>query len=497
MARFLAHTLVSAAVALAVSCGGSGGAPDAGPPDAGADAAVDGGASSCMPDESISAVPDRVTSTLDGAASMIDVGAQSCAVVDAPFGVEADGPERVVTVAGLTPGTDYAARLLSADDLAFYVGTGCAAAGDTVTECLLFVDASTRSREVGRFTAPASGEAVVVVDHYRVEAPTDGSFALEVYPVQCDDVDDSACTGTTPECVDFRCTECADSFDCTGPGAPVCDEVTNACTAGTDLCTGDDPAESGDDGPAGATDITPPDAQPLVTSASICNAPLGELDYYRFTVSQPGEAYTVELDWQNAAIDLDIEIRDAAGVPYGLSLYERPETIALTYLPAGTYYVVVNYFGQAGIAAAEPYTITATRVTGQSCASIADCAAEHRNQLFRSVCNAGACEYRLGTGALASGVVCDSDPDCTSGTCASFAFTADADARSVCTQGCASDPDCASLGTDYVCTDYLAANECVQKCTIDDQCPVVTSAEPTTGPWFRLRCIPATGKCTF
>jgi hypothetical protein len=144
-----------------------------------------------------------------------------------------------------------------------------------------------------------------------------------------------------------------------------------------------------------------------------------------------------------------------------------------------------------------PYTISATRVTGQACSATVDCAAEYRNQLFRSVCNAGACEYRIGTGALAVGEVCDSDADCTNQTCAAYPFVAEAATRSVCTTACATDVDCAALGTDYVCTDYLTNDECVQKCTADDHCPAVVGAQPSTGPWFRLQCTLATGKCRF
>jgi hypothetical protein len=159
--------------------------------------------------------------------------------------------------------------------------------------------------------------------------------------------------------------------------------------------------------------------------------------------------------------------------------------------------VRLNYFAQGVTTAVVPYTITATRTTGQACASATDCAAEYRNQLFRSVCSDGACAYRIGTGDQASGAVCDSDPDCTSQTCAAYPFTAESDTRSVCTLGCDTDADCATLGASYVCTNYLTNDECVQKCTSDEQCPTVIGAQPSTGPWFRLGCALATGKCTF
>lgn len=497
-----AITALAVALAGAVAMGGCGGGAagdDAGPPvDAGADAAVDGGLLVCNP-VAVMSGPGRLDGTLNGATNDLSVGSDTCATVDAPFGVEAQGPDQVIAVHSLEPGVDYAVRLVSAADLAFYVADGCTATAlsEQVDECLLFVDASKGAVESGRFTAPASGDVVIVVDQYQAQSPADGSFQLEVYAATCST--DNDCPAQQPACVDNRCSGCGTSFDCPTADKPVCDQINNTCVTGYNQCVGDDPGESGDDGPAGARNVTPAGAQPTVTSGSICNAPLGELDYYRFDVATDGESYEIDLDWNLSSVDLDLEVYDATGKPYGLSLWERPEQVVLTYLPAGTYYAEVNYYGQTQVTTSVDYTITATRVTGSSCASTADCAAEYRNQFFRGECSGGACRNIDGAGALRVGQSCDESPDCASANCAAFPFTADADTRSLCTTSCVDDDDCTlKLGAGWLCTTYLTDNVCVKPCTTSQQCPVVLNAQPQSlGPWYRLHCVLSTGKCSF
>lgn len=481
-----------------VACGGGTDAGDAGPPDAVvADAGVDGGQFACDPSAIINRTPRQLDGTLDGADADFDVTAGSCMDTIAPFGEQALGPDQVIAVRGLSPESDYAVRLVSAEDLAFYIGTGCDGSADGLDQCLLYVDGSTGNIEVGRFTAPGNGEVVLVVDHWEAEAPTDGSFNVEVYPVQCDETDASSCAGTTPICVDYRCASCDDAYDCTSPSSPVCDPVDDRCVPGVNNCDDDDDGEDGDDGPAGARDITPAVGSSASLDGKICNEPTTEYDYYRFDVATNGESYLITLDWTAAGLDLDMEVSDAAGRGFGFSLFEQPETVQLTHLPAGTYYVRVNYSAQAGITAPVDYTITASRGPAVACTGVADCAAEYRNQGFRSICRDGACELRIGDGSLPQGQVCDSSPDCQSGACAAFPYTSEADTRSLCTLSCMTDAECAGLGTDWVCTTYLADNKCVQKCTTDEHCPISLSFLPTSGPWFRLTCTTATGKCSF
>jgi len=367
------------------------------------------------------------------------VSPSQCAEIDAPFGMASVGADAVIALEGLVGGAEYVVRLDGVDDLAFYVVTGCTSeSGPTADECLLFVDATVETAEVGRFTAPAGGAPVyVVVDYWAAGTPSAAEFTLEVYASQCES--QGACGDDTPICQDYRCVGCGSDFDCTDPALPLCDEPTYACVPGYTSCVGDDVGETGDDGPAGAQILAP---GALVQSA-ICNNPSAERDFYRFHVTQPGEHWTISLSW-TAALDLDLVVFDEDGQMVGMSFYEEPERVELTYLPAGDYYAMVDYFSSSQTSLSTPYGISATRITGDSCGSAADCAAEFRNQTFRGDCVGGACQVIDGQGTRAPGDRCDSDSDCVANAnCASFYFVSDADTRMVCGNSCGGDLDCA------------------------------------------------------
>jgi hypothetical protein len=265
------------------------------------------------------------------------------------------------------------------------------------------------------------------------------------------------------------------------------------CVPGSAACIGDDGAEPGDDGPAGAPTLTPNGSGVATRNGAICAQPEDERDYAHFVVASPGERWTIELDWGSGE-DLDVVAYDAAGVPLGISFYEQPETIALTHLAPGNYYVEIDNFDTAG--GAVPYTLRATRTMGAACSSPADCAAEYRNQIFRGACVAGACVAIDGDATVGEGGACDSRSDCTPGTdCPSFYFVSDADTRSTCGRACSSDGDCAPLGGDFVCTTYLPNDFCVRKCTEDDHCATLIGVVPAVPPWERMTCQVSTGRC--
>jgi hypothetical protein len=427
-------------------------------------------------------LPVHVSGTLAGA----DLEAPaSCATVDAPYGIESAGPDSVVRVDGLAPGTTYVVRLVSGADLAFYVVTGCSTAtGPSTDECQLFVDATAEHREVATFTATATIE-YVVIDYYQSHPPPDASWTLDVYAQGC--TADAQCSGATPVCDDGRCVECTTSFDCASADAPRCDPTTDSCTAGTDQCLTDDTGEPANDGPAGAPVIAPDGT----SNGMICSVPDSEADYVAFDVTSLGETWDLGLAWSGTR-DLDLEVFDATGTALGVSFWEQPEHVRLTYLPLGRYYARVTEFQ--GDATGVAYTLTAQRTAGTGCTSSADCAAEYRNQIFRGACQGGACVAIDGAGAVAKGGACDSLSDCaTDLSCSSFFFVANADTRDVCEPTCASDADC---DTGYVCTTYLSQNFCVQKCTTDAQCPTALDSQPASGqPWSRLSCDVATGRC--
>lgn len=474
---------------LAAACGDGGTAlPDAAPPDAAIDAPPVYPA--CREFGEVTAsVPAHIT----GALSASDLQSPSrCGEIDAPYGIESAGPDAVVRIDGLKPGTAYVVQLESAADLAFYVTTGCSTpSGPAQDECALFVDATPGDEEVGRFVATTTS-VYVVVDYYASHTPANQTFTLDVYAEAC--TASAQCSASAPVCNKGKCVECATSFDCKSAQLPRCDTQNETCVGGIDSCTSDDAIEPADDGPAGARAIAVDASGAATVTGEICSTPRGEADFYSFAVTSVGETWELSLAWPGAR-DLDLEIFDATGSSIALSYWESPERARVTYLPVGTYYVKVRDFSTQ-TATPVGYTLTVQRTLGAGCTSRADCASEFRNQLFRGDCVAGACVRIDGAGQVAEGGACDSVSDCGSGmSCSSFFFVANADTRDVCARTCSGDADCAPLGGNYVCTTYLITNFCVQKCTSDAQCPTSVETQPNSGPWYRLTCQLATGRC--
>lgn len=483
-----------AVILVATACGGG---DSSAPPDAPGE--LDGGPSdapmypACREFSGAAlGVPAHVTGTL-GAAEVMSPTA--CAVVDAPYGVESAGPDRVIPLRGLTVGMPYVVRVVSASDLAFYVVTGCSTpSGPAADQCLLFQDGSTGAREVGRFVAESS-TAYVVVDFFASSPPPSLEFTLDVYAEQCDGTGAAeACSAPTPACFEGRCVACVTSFDCVDPARPVCG-ADHMCRAGVDQCASDGEAEPGDDGPAGAPLLQLDELGHTTILGQICSKPRTEADFAAFEVTSLGETWDITLQWP-AGRDLDLRIHDATGTELGLSFWERPERVRLTQLPLGRYYIQVREFASTPDPSPVTYTLSVRRTPGAACTSAADCAVEYRNQIFRGHCDAGACVALDGDASVTEGGRCDSMSDCAPDlACPSFYFVADADTRQTCARGCGGDSDCAALGPDYVCTTYLPSNFCVAKCTEDDHCPTALSTQPASGPWVRLSCEPTTGRC--
>lgn len=488
-------SLLAGFVVAAVSCGKTnpaqldGGTDGPAPPDA-SDAPPAYPACEKL-DGSPQAVPLHAVGQLAGADLEAPPG---CAQVDAAFGVESAGPDSAIALGGLTPGQAYVVKLDAPADLGFYVITGCSTpTGADDAECLLFEDNTSGPVEVGAFTA-TSDHAWVVVDFYQSSPPPDGSFALDVYPRECSDDDTSACTGATPVCVDGRCAACSSSFDCADAAAPVCDEASHTCGAAAEACSSDDANDPANNGPAGASVISLDVNGQGSFGGKVCAAN-GDVDFLAFDVDDVGETWEFHLVWTGPK-DLDLAVFDATGNPVGLSFYEHPETVTVTFLPPGRYYLSVTEFANAPDDTAISYSVTAKRTTGAGCTSSADCAAEFRNQIYRGACVQGSCVAIDGDGSVPEGGACDRESDCEAGlSCPSFFFTEGADTRDVCARGCDDDSECAPLGGGFVCTTYLQDNFCVEKCTDDLECPTAPGAEPTTPPWFRLTCDVASGRC--
>jgi hypothetical protein len=415
-----------------------------------------------------------------------------CTTVDAPYGIESAGPDAVVRIDGLTPGTAYIVQLASAEDLAFYIASGCSTpSGPAQDECSLFVDASAGTQEVGRFVAK-SASTYIVIDYYASHTPANQTFTLDVYAEACST--SSQCTSALPVCSNGECVECVTSFDCESSLLPRCDTANTTCIAGFDACTTDDAVEPADDGPAGARALAVNGGGFGSVTGSICSSPRSEADFYSFQVGSLGETWDFSLVWAGAR-DLDLELFDASGSEMGMSYWEQPERARLTYLPVGTYYVKVTDFSPQTTTPIS-YLLTAQRTLGTGCTSRAQCATEYRNQVFRGECASGACVKLDGTGMVAEGGACDSVSDCGTGmSCPAFYFVSNADTRGVCARTCTGDADCAPLGGNYVCTSYFITNFCVQKCATNDQCPTSLDSQPVSGPWYRLNCQPTTGRC--
>ena len=213
-------------------------------------------------------IPAHVAGSLAAA----DVQSPSqCTAVDAPYGIESAGPDAVIRLDGLAPGTAYVVQLVSAADLAFYFTSGCSTpSGPAANECALFVDASAGSEEVGRFVASAT-TAYVVVDYYASHTPSNQAFELDVYAEAC--TTNSDCTAGLPVCSNGKCVECASSFDCKDSSLPRCDTGNATCVAGVDSCVTDDAAEPADDGPAGARALVPNGAGAASAVGQICSSP--------------------------------------------------------------------------------------------------------------------------------------------------------------------------------------------------------------------------------
>ena len=292
-----------------------------------------------------------------------------------------------------------------------------------------------------------------------------------------------------------RRAECATAFDCPLVTEPVCSS-SGACLPGPGACVDDDAADqgNGDDGPAVARDLTGAVDTPVALEGAVCNAPPTEHDFYAVTVL-PGEGLVVTLDWTGTE-NLDLAAFDAGGALHGLATRLHPETVTLTYLPAGTYYLRVSRSAPNAITAVIPYTITATRTAAQTCAGPADCAAVHATQVYRGACAAGVCDF-IPPGARTAGAACDSGDDCSSAVCSYVVFEADA-SESVCTDTCGSEADCAAIGDGLTCS-VGSLTMCTPSCTTDLDCGanLGSSGLDKAQPWDYYACNPDTGVCTY
>lgn len=451
---------------------------------------TDGANASCaMTAGEITAYPGDYSGNVIGGGRDQTVSEGGCAVETGGQWYEPKGEDVVVELSNLTPGAEYVVTLTTANDLSFYITSDCPPASGEVTGCLSFTD-ETFANELAMFTATAATH-YVVIDNSEETPPDTGTFVLDVKPAECtSETQATDCPAEKPICVASTCVECLGAFDCKTSGAPACN-TDNTCVPGPTECVGDDAADTGtsDDGPGGARTLT--SGVPL--TGAVCATPSSEADWYKIDVTA-GQGLVVDLAWTGGG-DLDPEVIDANGRTVGLSYWRNPEVVTLTYLPAGTYYVIIKRFEQPATTSVQPYTLTVTKTPAQTCTTSTQCAAEHATQLYRGACTGGTCQFITTLGG-ADGSACDSGDDCASGNCSYSLFEADAE-KSACTTACTTTSDCAALGADFRCTSFAANNLCLPSCADDVQCGANTgSSSLTVGqPWDYFTCTPATGVC--
>lgn len=394
MQRLFRNSAVPLVLLLAAACSSDDGAsPDAALPDA-----VEIGI--CTPATVLSAYPANFSGDVVGAGADIDVAEGVCDVEFSHFAQA--GEDEVVELANLTPGANYVVVMESAADLSFYVVSDCTGADPVAGECPVFTDAELAGTpEIAEFTAPDSGSAFVIVDHFAQEEPlTNGAYSLSVLEPEC--LEDVECSESpaTPYCLNFECVACETSFQCDTAEAPVCDATSNTCVAGSDSCTPDDGSETGDDGPAGARVLAAPVlATPTVVTANICSDPLTEIDYYSIALGE-GADVAFALNWTEIGgdPDLDLLLLDEDGSVIDSSFNGTPEVLVVENISAGTYFLSVSKFEPNGlpIAASVPYTLSASV---PECVTSFDCP------------TAGAPVCSPGRTCIANGNVCTGDID--------------------------------------------------------------------------------------
>jgi hypothetical protein len=284
------------------------------------------------PATSLGTYPAMYEGTVSGATAWLQVTEGSCTVEVDPYGVAAPGPEQVIELTNLITDATYAIRVDADYDSAFYVVTGCGGESTFLPgECLFYADGEISEDEVGQFVATGD-TAYVIVDYYSASSPTTGTYRLTV----------------------VENPQCTDDWGCTSDD-PVCDPTSLTCAAGFDQCVGDD-AQEPDDGPLGATAMALVPDSPTAVSGGICGAPAEEADWFRFTAAA-GDAVNVTLTWSDDN-ELDLYVYDSDGVQVSsLYGYTSPDTLQLSALAAGDYFMKLVRYGDTSTAVSN-YTLT-------------------------------------------------------------------------------------------------------------------------------------------
>lgn len=375
--RILTYLVPTLATAALVACGGDDDG-DANNPDASPDSPPAGVCG--VETGQISAYPAMFTGTVITGGNELDVTEGACADERGWYGPY--GPDQVIALTNLTPGTTYVLELTTNEDLGMYVTQTCTGGQPASGSCLLLVDETLRN-EQGEFVAPAGGAVFVVIDTADAVTLVDGNYTLNVRAAEC--TDNTQCSGATPICsAGFECVQCTSPFHCSASATPVCDGATNTCVAGNAQCTGDDGAEQ-DDGPAAARTATFPTANtPTTLTGSVCSLPAIEGDWYKVTATAAG-SLRVGVTWNDSAADLDVLVYNSMGtvVGQGIASGAGPEAALATIAAAGDYYIEIYQYEPADTAATTAYSLS---LSLPECQTSFDCTTS-----TDPICNIGDC----------------------------------------------------------------------------------------------------------
>ncbi len=275
-------------------------------------------------------------------------------------------------------------------------------------------------------------------------------------------------------------TGCTLDSDCTGGEyCPFAGATAGICQSGTPSGAGCGDAVSGDnDTSSRAETLT---SGVAITEDSCDGHPDGpvDIDWFSITVAT-GESVSLivnETTFNAALGDLDFTLLDSNGDYWvARATTSNPETLSATGLPAGTYYVVVEYYdNDSSVAGATTYNITFTATAGSGCTSRQDCAQFYQ----RGECQSGECVPFEGAAGQGPGDYCDDSADCDPSTTgstytSSLCFTGDSllAADNVCVIDCTQDSDCTPYGMHCLIVDdtNTPPGICLAPCTSDAGC---------------------------
>lgn len=255
--------------------------------------------------------------------------------------------------------------------------------------------------------------------------------------------------------------------------------------AGAGVCQGTAPAGAGCGDAVAGDNETSGLAETLTSGATLTedscdghpNGPV-DVDWFTFDVAA-GEALSLtveETTFDDTQGDVDVLLYDDTGELWAArATTENPETLSGTGLPAGTYYVAVQYWdNDSSAAGSTTYEITATLTAASGCADRGDCT----YFIGHGECTSNLCEDFQGNAAQGPGDFCDDTDDCDpaltgsqfiNGLCLNPNSARYED--NVCTLDCTGESDCTPYNMHCFIWDTTNSEGfCIAPCLTDVDC---------------------------